>query len=224
MNLLTSDLVQLCCMIIWLTRVKAQQLNDATCFIYVFGLMTSVCFMVCVALERYLVISQPLWYRFRRTIRFSVVVCVCVWVLALVGILFLSLASDFSYPAAVFCVVLLLPFPVLVFSLVGSLRALSSSISVHSREKRRIVGVLVLVLLNYSLLFLPTIVLSFCRQYDSVLHGASFALIQFSPLANLVLYVFMRRGTMEHLSCLSRRSARSSVDSRQTLGSAKSQP
>lgn len=244
-NLLVSDLVQLCCMIIWLTKAKAERLSDITCFLYVFSLMTSVCFMVCVALERYvsgrppsrrpcpavsyhvsvcgryLVISQPLWYRFRRTIHFSVVVCLAAWALSLVTILSISLASDFMYPAIVLCIVLLLPFPVLVFSLVGSLKALSSSISVPSKEKRRIVGVLVLVLLNYTLLFLPTIVLSFCRRYDSVLHGVSFTLIQFSPLANLVLYVFLRKGTMDHLPCLSAwrmTTTRLSVDSRLALG------
>lgn len=52
-NLLCSDLIQVCCMIIWVTKIQAQQLNNVTCFIYVFGLLTSVCFMVCVALERY---------------------------------------------------------------------------------------------------------------------------------------------------------------------------
>lgn len=251
-NLLSSDLIQLCCMIIWVTKLKAQQLNNITCFIYVFSLLTSVCFMVCVALERYsirtlqcsciclnivrwypdylsvlcyryLVISQPLWYRFKRTIHVSLVVCVVVWTLSLVTILFISLASDFVYPVILFSIFLLLPFPVLVLSLVGTLKSLSTSISVHSREKRRIVGVLVLVLLNYTLLFLPTIILSFCRRYNSLLHGVSFTLIQFSPLANLVLYVFMRRGTIEHLPCLSvwkmkNQNNRSSVDSRLPLG------
>lgn len=52
-NLLCSDLIQVCCMIIWVTKIKNEQLIRVTCFIYVFGLLTSVCFMVCVALERY---------------------------------------------------------------------------------------------------------------------------------------------------------------------------
>ncbi|XP_026209536.1 ovarian cancer G-protein coupled receptor 1-like [Anabas testudineus] len=220
-NLLCSDLIQLCCMIIWVTQTKSQQLNNITCFIYVFGVLTSVCFMVCVAMERYLVISQPLWYRFRRTIRVSLVVCVIVWTLSLVTILFISLAPDFIYSIILFSIFLLLPFPVLVFSLVGTLKSLSASIAVHSREKQRIVGVLILVLLNYTLLFLPTIILSFCRTFNSLLHGTSFTLIQFSPLANLVLYVFMRKGTIDHLPCgwkIRNRNNRSSVDSRLSLG------
>ncbi|KAK2824663.1 hypothetical protein Q5P01_021838 [Channa striata] len=60
-NLLISDLIQLCCMVIWVTKIKAQQLNNVTCFVYIFSLLTSVGLMVCVSLERYLVISQPLW-------------------------------------------------------------------------------------------------------------------------------------------------------------------
>lgn len=148
-------------------------------------------------------------------------ICVIAWTLSLVTILFISLASDFIYPVLLFSIFLLVPFPVLVFSLVGTLKSLSTSISVHSREKKRIVGVLVLVLLNYTLLFLPTIILSFCRRYHSVLHGTAFTLIHFSPLANLVLYVFMRKGTIEHLPCgwkMRNLNNRSSVDSRLSLG------
>lgn len=51
-NLLISDLIQLCCMIVWVTKINARPLYNITYFIYVFGLLTSVGFMVCVALER----------------------------------------------------------------------------------------------------------------------------------------------------------------------------
>lgn len=207
---------------------KVQYLNPRLVFRYIWVTNRHTVYSMClyshsrsVLCCRYLVISQPLWYRFRRTIRVSLVVCVIVWTLSLVTILFISLAPDFIYSIILFSIFLLLPFPVLVFSLVGTLKSLSASIAVHSREKQRIVGVLILVLLNYTLLFLPTIILSFCRTFNSLLHGTSFTLIQFSPLANLVLYVFMRKGTIDHLPCgwkIRNRNNRSSVDSRLSLG------
>ncbi|XP_047458574.1 G-protein coupled receptor 4-like [Mugil cephalus] len=198
-NLLISDLIQLCCMIVWVTKINSRRSYNITYFIYVFGLLTSVGFMVCVALERYLIIAWPLWYRFKRTIKVSVVVCVLVWTISFVTILVVSLANDFIYPFILLTISLLLPFPLLVFSLAGTLKALSASISVSSEDKRRIVGVLVLVLLNYTLMFLPTIILSYCRRDDSALHSVSFTLIQLSPLADLILYVFMRKGGIEKL-------------------------
>ncbi|KAI3363504.1 hypothetical protein L3Q82_012102 [Scortum barcoo] len=80
-NLLISDLIQLCCMIIQVARPMDWILNEVFYFLYFCALTSSVGFMVCVAMERYLVVAWPLWYRFRRTIKSSVVVCVVVWAL-----------------------------------------------------------------------------------------------------------------------------------------------
>ncbi|XP_045897832.1 ovarian cancer G-protein coupled receptor 1-like, partial [Micropterus dolomieu] len=199
-NLLITDLIQLCFMI-----VQVVPNVDWTIFlifycIYFSALIASVGFMVCIALERYLVIAHPLWYRFRRTIKSSVVVCVLVWVLSPVCVvLFFNLAQAIIY------FVLLLPFPLLIFSLAGTLKALSASISVPSDEKRRIVGVLVLVLLIYTVLFLPFMIW-FLKVYTDInrlvdfrLNLLSLTIVRLSPLADSVLYVFMRKGFIEKL-------------------------
>ncbi|GLD69683.1 G-protein coupled receptor 4-like protein [Lates japonicus] len=68
-NLLISDLIQFCCMIV---EVAAKPEDDMITFMYYFGLMASVDFMVCDALERYLAISCPLWYRFRQNIKIPI--------------------------------------------------------------------------------------------------------------------------------------------------------
>ncbi|XP_038588699.1 ovarian cancer G-protein coupled receptor 1-like [Micropterus salmoides] len=170
---------------------------------YFFGLFASVGFMVCIALERYLVIVHPLWYRFRRTIKTSVALCAVVWVQPFVFIFAFSFIDQAQMAIVIY---LLLPFPLLIFFLVGTFKALSASISVSSDEKRRIVGILVLVLLIYTLLFLP-IILNFLKLciynmydiYEDILTTLSLIFVRFSPLADLVLYVFMRKGTIDKL-------------------------
>ncbi|XP_051254015.1 mas-related G-protein coupled receptor member A4-like [Dicentrarchus labrax] len=155
--------------------------------------MVSVCFMVCIALERFLVIVCPLWYRCRRSIKSSVLICVLVWVVPPV-IFFLHIFRRNPLP-----IFLLLPFPLFIFFLVGVLKALSASISVPSDEKRRIVGILVLVLLIYTLLFLPFIIWMLRQIYNGTLYNLSLMFVRLSPLADLVLYIFMRKGIIEKI-------------------------
>ncbi|XP_053189565.1 G-protein coupled receptor 4-like [Scomber japonicus] len=189
-NLLISDLIQLCCMAIRLGNTVLD-LDFITFVIHIIGIMASICFMVCISLERYLLIAWPLWYRFRRTVKVSVVVCVVVWVLALV----LSVLPMFIGPQLI-TVFLLLPFPVLIFSVVGIFKGLSAAISVSSEEKRRIVGATILVLLNYTLLFLPFIIWSITTHVHITY---AFAFIFFNPLGDLVLYIFMRKGAIDKI-------------------------
>ncbi|KAM9335501.1 G-protein coupled receptor 4-like [Symphorus nematophorus] len=202
-NLLLTDLIQLCCMIVLMTI----QINDWESYqkaeiAYNYSLGVSVGFMVCVALERYLVIVHPLWYRFKRTIKISVVVCVLVWVLPLVFFLTFYYRVDYKVLEAVYSAFLLLPLPLFIFFLVRTVRALSASVSVPSDEKRRIVGILVLVLLIYSLLFLPRII--FFLSHTNIAHNSTFddlslMFIMLSPLADVALYVFLRKGTIDKL-------------------------
>ncbi|XP_023250424.1 LOW QUALITY PROTEIN: mas-related G-protein coupled receptor member A4-like [Seriola lalandi dorsalis] len=155
---------------------------------------------LCVALERYLVITWPLWYRFRRTIKTSVVVCVVVWTLPLVtffSMVFLADLDDMLIPFAVF---LLLPFPLFIFFLRGTVKALSAAISVPADEKRRIVAVLILVLLIYTLLFLPSIIWFLVEEArNNITVTVCVMFLRFSPLADVFLYVFSRKGAVDKL-------------------------
>ncbi|XP_036980668.1 G-protein coupled receptor 4-like [Acanthopagrus latus] len=76
-NLLISDLIQLCCLIIWVAEEGGSIIYEIGSSLYDVGLMASVGFMVCVALERYLVIARPLWYSFKRAIKTPVLSSVC---------------------------------------------------------------------------------------------------------------------------------------------------
>ncbi|XP_039639706.1 G-protein coupled receptor 4-like [Perca fluviatilis] len=196
-NLLISDLIQFCCMIGRVAPREDENTARIISSIYNSSLFASVCFMLCIALERYLVIACPLWYRFRRSIKISVVVCVLVWIISL------AIGSTFVFgyfseiPVTILAIFFLLPLPLLIFFLVGTLKALSASISVQADEKRRIVAMLVLVLLIYMLLFLPRIIRF--HRYDMTLYILSYVFIKLSPLADLVLYVFLRKGAIDKL-------------------------
>ncbi|XP_030296650.1 G-protein coupled receptor 4-like [Sparus aurata] len=185
-NLLITDLIQLCCMIAWPARDISHLVTLIFIWIYHHCMGASVCFMVCVAMERYLVIAHPLWYRFRRTIKSTVAICVVVWVLPVFMLAFPNAIPYFF----------LLPFPLFIFFLVGTVKALSASISVPSDEKRRIVGTLVLVLLIYTLLFLPLIISFLVVGIESLISPSSFPVL-LSPLADLLLYVFMKKGIID---------------------------
>uniref|UniRef100_A0A3B4UL40 G-protein coupled receptors family 1 profile domain-containing protein n=1 Tax=Seriola dumerili TaxID=41447 RepID=A0A3B4UL40_SERDU len=198
-NLLICDLIQLSCMIVEVVLPEDSIITTIFLSIYSFGLIASVGFMVCVAMERYLVIAWPLWYHFRRTIKTSVVVCVVVWTLALSFLL--CDHFDILFVDIIFGIFLLLPFPLFIFFLRGTVKALSAAISVPADEKRRIVAVLILVLLIYTLLFLPSIIWFLVEEVkdDDALSLVSFMFVKFSPLADVFLYVFSRKGAVDKL-------------------------
>ncbi|XP_044228187.1 G-protein coupled receptor 4-like [Thunnus albacares] len=201
-NLLISDIIQFCCMIVDVAKPD-RNIHIAFSIIYFYSVLASVGFMVCIALERYLVIAWPLWYRFRRTIKISLVVCVVVWILPLVYALHLFFRILSSH--IIVTVFLLVPFPLLIFFLGGTLKSLSAAISVSSDEKRRIVGMLVLVLLIYTLLFLPSVILNLVEdaRYNHTFHNVTYTILKFTPLADLILYFFMRKGAIDkHLASL----------------------
>ncbi|XP_038588820.1 G-protein coupled receptor 4-like [Micropterus salmoides] len=167
-NLLITDLLQLSFMIADVAPTVDRRISDIFMYIYLSALIASVGFMVCVALERYLVIAHPLWYRFRLSIKTSVVVCVLVWVLSPVcAVRFYFFVGNLG-TYIIFAILFLLPFPLLTFFLVGTLKALSATISISPDEKRQIVGISVLVLLIYTLLYLPTIIFYLGEQDDQL--------------------------------------------------------
>ncbi|XP_036003600.1 G-protein coupled receptor 4-like [Fundulus heteroclitus] len=186
-NLLFSDLIQFCGRII---GYFFPGIGDCITF---FGLMASVGFMVCISLERYLVIAKPLWYRFRRNIKTYVVVCVVVWTLPLMIPLILLLATDPRMFLIIIPYFLLLPFPFFIFFLVGTIKALSGALSVPAEEKRRIAAIQVVVLLIYSLLFLPIISFLLLRNINIIFYFLFAVCLFLSPLADTTLYLLSRK-------------------------------
>ncbi|XP_026165614.1 mas-related G-protein coupled receptor MRG-like [Mastacembelus armatus] len=190
-NLLISDLIHMCCMI---TRVKSFSFH-----FYMIDVMARAAFMMCVALERYLVIAWPHWYQFKRSVTVSVLISLIVWLCPFVAFIigFLS-----SYTSIIIVTFFLVPFPVIVFSLVGTLKSLSAAISVSSEEKRQIVGAVVLVLCSYMLLSVSVIIFFLFLRDNPALSLVFTICSSFSPLLDLVLYVFMGKGATDKLRAL----------------------
>uniref|UniRef100_A0A669B1L3 G-protein coupled receptors family 1 profile domain-containing protein n=1 Tax=Oreochromis niloticus TaxID=8128 RepID=A0A669B1L3_ORENI len=142
-NLLTSNLIQICIMIVWILRIS----SSIAAVIHFSCVMASLYFRMCVALERYCFIACPLLDCLRQT-EGSVLVCVLVWVFCSVSV---ALAV-FLYEFVRLIIYAALPAPLFIFCLAGTLKALPAATSVPTEEKRRIVGTLVLLLLNYFLI------------------------------------------------------------------------
>ncbi|KAM4599521.1 uncharacterized protein V3H82_005439 [Fundulus diaphanus] len=204
-NLLFSDLIQFCGRITYLVQSRhdigyANMESPIGFVIMCFGLIASVGFMVCISLERYLVIAKPLWYRFRRNIKTYVVVCVVVWTLPLIIPILMYLTidpTDTPINLAILPSVLLLPLPFFIFFLVGTIKALYGAFSVPAEEKRRIIAIQVVVLLIYTLLFMPIILVFLV--YEIILNHFMLVLVcvYLSPLADIILYLLSRKSFLD---------------------------
>ncbi|XP_038155305.1 cysteinyl leukotriene receptor 2-like [Cyprinodon tularosa] len=154
-NLLISNFIRFCCL-----TVRAEVNNEDICIItnciLTVGVLVSMCFMVFIAFERYLVIAHPLWYKFRRNVKTSLLVCVAVWVFP--SSYFPICYFDIDSAEHILASLQLLPFPLLLFFFGGTLKALSAARSVPNDQKQRILTTLVLVLVSYALLFMPRII------------------------------------------------------------------
>ncbi|KAM3606862.1 uncharacterized protein V6R79_024643 [Siganus canaliculatus] len=192
-NLLISDFVQIICLFVTLRPSDVLwKIYPLLHHIHAFCVVVSIAFMLCIAFERYLLVSRPLCFCSKGPTRTSVVVSVLVWILCAVVFVgtFFALASLPVLGLIIIGFLFLLPVPLFIFCLAATLGALSAC-RLPAEEKRRIVAVLVLVLLIYILFFLT---LGFF-----IFFNFSFILIRLNPLADLVLYVFMRKGAVDKL-------------------------
>ncbi|CAI5654935.1 proteinase-activated receptor 2-like [Oreochromis niloticus] len=199
-NLHISDLVQLFCMVVHMSGVEdfLTWRIFVRC-VYPSGLMASVGFMVCVSMERYLVVAHPVWYQQRRTIKVTVVVCVSVWILSV----FVGLLNN-DYLGAF----LIIPLPLLFFFLIRTIKAVSAT-SVPSDEKQKIVAVLVVVVLIYILVFVPRTIFEILLLTDTnwqtlyFVYDTTCSLVQLNPLIDLIMYFFINKWVLNKLfSCL----------------------
>ncbi len=173
-------------------------------YVYFLSIIVNIGFMVCISVERYIMIKYPVWYRLHHSCRNLVLICLLVWA-TLCGFMVIDVIIAFKVDVELAfllnAIFFLLPYPLVVFCFVGSWKALSHSVAVTPDERKRILMILALVLFNYTVLFLPSIVqniifaISFkhgISSYDS-LHSVSGIMMYLNPLADSLLYVFIKK-------------------------------
>ncbi|XP_043992172.1 mas-related G-protein coupled receptor member B1-like [Gambusia affinis] len=196
-NLLVSDIIQFCSRIF----VYFDYFSLIPILITFYALLVSVGFMMCISCERYLVVAKPLWYRFRRTIKTYVVVCTVVWILPFLFPLLIFITTGVKMIGIIITVFLLLPFPLFIFFLVGTIKALYGAFNVPADEKRRIAAIQVVELIIYTLLFVP-IIFWILASYIDFMHtlfwnDVAFICVFLSPVADITLYLFSRKSFMD---------------------------
>ncbi|XP_019221991.2 uncharacterized protein LOC109204762 isoform X3 [Oreochromis niloticus] len=193
-NLIISILIYHCMTFFWWEILH----GIVERFFYYFAVTASLYFKSCIALERYCFIACPLLDCLRQT-KGSVLVCVLVWVLCIVSV---GLAV-FLYEFVRLIIYAALPAPLFIFCLAGTLKALPAATSVPTEEKRRIVGTLVLLLLNYFLINLPAVILltlNFETHFPvKTIDFIIMILFLFSSLLDFILCIFMRKGPIDRL-------------------------
>ncbi|XP_063048129.1 G-protein coupled receptor 4-like [Engraulis encrasicolus] len=212
-NLLISDVLQVCVKPI-IFSLTSGMVFEVLGVVYAASLIACVGFMVCISGERYAMIAHPMWYRFHRTIRRSVLYCLLVWLAAFVivgAVLLATFAALINVQDVALClgIVHLLPYLPVVWFFVGTWRALSKSKAVSAREKRKVMGTLALVLFTYTVFFLPYVILMLAWEFMPKLlmkeDGGGFVrhfpvicntLLSLSPMADPILYVLMRERSL----------------------------
>ncbi|XDV38017.1 hypothetical protein PO909_007509, partial [Leuciscus waleckii] len=182
-HLILSDLIQTICILI--TISIGHEINA-----YFYSLTVAVYFMACVAFERYLLVSPPIWYRSNHSLKVCCVVSVIIWFVPLI----LTVIDFSSLTISIIC---LIPYPIIILCFVGTCCGLSRAISLSPLKRKQILGSLFLVLLTYTFLILPFLIMMVIDDILEVHNSVDFFIFSFlllflNPLAGCVLYIFVR--------------------------------
>uniref|UniRef100_A0A672M4C5 G-protein coupled receptors family 1 profile domain-containing protein n=1 Tax=Sinocyclocheilus grahami TaxID=75366 RepID=A0A672M4C5_SINGR len=199
-HLILSDLIQVICMLIAAAKtIWTWELKGAYCYSLIAGLY----FMACVAFERYLLVSHPIWYKSHHSLKSSCFISLIIWFVPLIFAVIDPPYIDFY--GLHYCIACFIPYPLIILCFVGTCRGLSHSISLTSLKRKLILGSLFLVLMTYTFLILPNVILEFIYthfQSHFFLFNKELLLIKLlfharlllyvNPLADCLLYLFMR--------------------------------
>ncbi len=167
------------------------------CIYSIYSLIAGLYFMACVAFERYLLVSHPIWYRSHHSLKLSCFISVIVW---FVPLIFAKIKPPhISFIRLPRCIACLIPYIIIILCFAGTWRGLSHTVSLTALKRKLILGSLFLVLLTYTLLILPYVIIIFISKF---FHYHSFVFVKFlhyahlllcvNPLADCFLYLFKR--------------------------------
>ncbi|XP_058627629.1 mas-related G-protein coupled receptor member A5-like [Onychostoma macrolepis] len=190
-HLILSDLIQVIYMLIKTAISRSYKLYTA----YFYSLIVGLYFMACVAFERYLLVSHPIWYKSHQSLKLSCFISVIIW---FVPLIFAEIdPPDIYFYTLPLCIACLIPYPIIILCFAGTWRGLSRAISMTPLKRKLILGSLFLVLLTYTFLILPFLILEFITDFVYSIVVVKFyrcarLLVYVNPLADCLLYLFMR--------------------------------
>ncbi|XP_078516765.1 G-protein coupled receptor 4-like isoform X1 [Lissotriton helveticus] len=193
-NLCASDLMYIFTLPTWIayTAIEDWKFGDLLCkivgFFFNANLYTTITFLSCIAMDRFLATAFPFQSRVVRSMKAAMIVCIIVWLVILgTHAVFLGREELFNssqnvklcyekYPMdrwvahvnyfRIF-VVFLIPLVLLVFSYCSIIRVIHYSPSQKPEQKRKLTGLLLSMTIIFVVSYLPYHVVLFIRSYIS---------------------------------------------------------
>ncbi|KAK6488455.1 G-protein coupled receptor 4-like [Huso huso] len=189
MNLLLSDILQICTLPLWIdyySQGHRWRFGKTFCTItgtlFYVSMFVSIGFMCCIALERYLAVSHPMWFQNPKRLKYTAMLCVGMWItFTFPALVYLDFSKD--YPASDLCfeddypdkklamfnlitmVMIFTPALILLVVLYSATRrSITKAVSIPDNEKKRINRLLALVLLIFVLVFGPYHVICYVKN------------------------------------------------------------
>uniref|UniRef100_A0A8C2EXF2 G-protein coupled receptors family 1 profile domain-containing protein n=1 Tax=Cyprinus carpio TaxID=7962 RepID=A0A8C2EXF2_CYPCA len=192
-HLILSDLLQIGFINVLTTELARAALWSA----YKYCLVVGLFFMAFIAIERYILVSHPHWYRSHHSVKMSCFISLIIWLMPLT---FIKIREQAMFTVLSQSLASFIPYPIILLCFVGTWRGLSHAKSLTSQKRKLILGSLSLVLLNYTFLILPLSISSLCLEFlnpppPTAVNVYLFChfFLYLNPLADCLLYLFMRR-------------------------------
>ncbi|XP_077141688.1 G-protein coupled receptor 4-like [Ranitomeya variabilis] len=193
-NLCASDLMYIFTLPVWIAYTAKEDwlFGALTCkvvgFFFNANLYTTIAFLSCIAVDRFVATVFPFRARALRTMRGAIIICVVVWLIIL-GSHSVFLARDElfnssqnvklcyeKYPMEQWMarlnyfrifVVFLIPLVLLVVSYCSVVHVVHRSHGLEKEQKRKIIGLLMTTMAIFVICFLPYHIVLFIRSYVS---------------------------------------------------------
>ncbi|XP_029427119.1 G-protein coupled receptor 4-like [Rhinatrema bivittatum] len=193
-NLCASDLLYIITLPMWIiyTAREDWQFGALSCkilgFFFNANIYTTMAFLSCIAMDRFLATAFPLQSRILRSMKVAALVCAIIWLIVL-GSHSVFLSQDELFNASLdveLCyekypmdrwmahinyfrifVVFLVPFVLLVFSYCSIIKVIRRSPGLDKEKKRKITGLLLAMTIIFIICYFPYHVTLFIRSYIS---------------------------------------------------------